>query len=60
MNKIKSSLLLCMIALFLAACGQRGPLYLPGPGQIEPSGQDEQPEPPEEETEEKDEKTPGA
>jgi predicted small lipoprotein YifL len=52
MNKIRILLFLCIFALLTAACGQRGPLYLPQPDQ-----QDSQAA---EEGEEKDEKTSGA
>jgi predicted small lipoprotein YifL len=31
--RVKTQLFLVAMVLFLAACGQRGPLYLPGPGQ---------------------------
>jgi len=51
MNKTRILLLLCTFALFVAACGQRGPLYLPEPGQPESQA---------EENEKKDEKTSGA
>jgi predicted small lipoprotein YifL len=50
MNRTKSALLLCVFLLFVAACGQHGPLYLPEPAP-EPS--------PTEENEEKNEETPG-
>jgi len=50
MNKLKTLLLLCVLALFVAACGQRGPLYLPEPGPDQPAP---------EENEENDEETPG-
>jgi predicted small lipoprotein YifL len=43
-------LLLCALALFTAGCGQRGPLYLPEPGQETPA---------EDESEEKNEQAPG-
>ena len=51
MKKTRILLLLCAFALFVAACGQRGPLYLPEPGQQKSQA--------EEEGEEKDEKTSG-
>ena len=60
MNKFKSPLLLCMLVLFVAACGQRGPLYLPESGQTRPPAEEKQAESAEEEKEEKNEETPGA
>ena len=64
MNRIKrgvqSQLFLVATVLFLAACGQRGPLYLPEPGQ-EPAKTDETEtsETEANETEDDREKTPG-
>jgi predicted small lipoprotein YifL len=54
MNKPKTLLLLCLLALFVVACGQRGPLFLPEPG---PDGSETEKN---EKNEEKDEETPGA
>ena len=51
MIKPKTLLLLCLLALLVVACGQRGPLYLPEPG---PDGSET------EKNEDKDEETPGA
>ncbi len=31
-RRVKTQLLLVAMVIFLAACGQRGPLYLPKPG----------------------------
>lgn len=50
MKKTRITLLICAFALLVAACGQRGPLYLPEPTQQAPAA---------EEKEEKDEETPG-
>lgn len=60
MNKFRSALLLCTLMLFVVACGQRGPLYLPESGQTRSPAEEKQVEPAEEEKEEKNEETPGA
>jgi len=59
-RRIKTQLFLIAMVLFLAACGQRGPLYLPEPGQ-EPAKTDETEtsETEANETEDDREKTPG-
>ena len=59
MNKSKSPLLLCTLMLFVVACGQRGPLYLPESGQTQPPAEEKQAESAEEEKEEKNEEAPG-
>jgi len=46
--------------LFVVACGQRGPLYLPESGQTRSPAEEKQAESAEEEKEEKNEETPGA
>jgi predicted small lipoprotein YifL len=51
MDKNRIPLLMCALALLVAACGQRGPLYLPEPAQEEAAA---------EEKEEKNEETSGA
>jgi len=51
MKKTRILLLICAFALLVAACGQRGPLYLPEPVQEKPAA---------DENEENDEETPRA
>ena len=58
--KIESRTLLALLAciLFTAACGQKGPLFLPGrPSTIEPTVPEQQPAPVEETEEEDEEQT---
>ena len=45
--------------LFVVACGQRGPLYLPESGQTRSPAEEKQAESAEEEKEEKNEEAPG-
>jgi predicted small lipoprotein YifL len=45
------ALILCSLTLLVTACGQRGPLYLPEPGQETPETEDQ---------EDQDEETPRA
>ncbi|MFC1796029.1 lipoprotein [Pseudomonadota bacterium] len=59
MNKSKLPLLLCTLMLFVVACGQRGPLYLPESGQTRSPAEDRQAESAEEEKEEENEEAPG-
>jgi predicted small lipoprotein YifL len=41
-GKYLLTLLICALMLLLTACGQRGPLYLPEPGQEIPASEDEE------------------
>lgn len=40
---LKSVITLCLVLPLLAACGQRGPLYLPDKGPTSAPAQDQQP-----------------
>jgi predicted small lipoprotein YifL len=45
MNSIKLLLFFCVLAVLVAACGQRGPLFLPEPEtkpEVQPATTDEQ------------------
>jgi predicted small lipoprotein YifL len=42
MKKSRILLLICAFALLVAACGQRGPLYLPEPTQEAPAAEEKE------------------